>query len=72
MVDNSNQKLKTTLRKRGRDEGRLDPEFALFHFKKLKLDDVTSLRMAGVLDFASSMLDELNFMTDGSIKIKFK
>jgi hypothetical protein len=44
----------------------------LGHFKKLKLDDVCSLRMAGVLDFYFSMFDELNLMPDGSIKIKFK
>jgi hypothetical protein len=42
----------------------------LYYFKKLKLDDVSSLRMAGVLDLAPSMQDELNFMPDGSIKIK--
>ncbi|KAI8899686.1 hypothetical protein BC833DRAFT_619209 [Globomyces pollinis-pini] len=40
--------------------------------KKLKVEDVSTLRMAGVLNSYISLVDELNLLPDGSIKLKFK
>jgi hypothetical protein len=38
----------------------------------MKLDDIVSMRLAGVLDSSEGVVDELIIENDGSIKFKFK
>jgi hypothetical protein len=53
MVDNSNQKLKTTLRKRGRDEGRFDPDFTTVE----RADGTFTLNRPGILNLTLKKLN---------------